>query len=65
VRVKPRLIKLEVALPKGCDACRNWGEVVLVDHRATTRQPEPCTGCGRLVAIRTVVHLVGVRLDLV
>ncbi len=65
MRVKPRLIKLEVTLPKGCSICRDWWDTVLVDDDGTSQRPERCPQCGRLVPIRTLVHLVGVRLDLV
>ncbi len=65
MRVKPRLAKLETAMPRGCHACRDWCEVVLVDDFGATQRPERCAGCGRLVPIRTLVRLVGVRLDLI
>jgi hypothetical protein len=63
VKVKPRLAKLEARLPKGCAACRDWWHTVLIDDFGAARRPERCPGCGRLVPIRTVVHLVGVHLD--
>ena len=62
-RVEPRLAKLEAAIPKGCQECRLWWDTVLVDDFGATVRPERCPGCGRLVPIRTVVHLVGVHLD--
>ncbi len=65
MRVKPRPIKLEAALPKGCNACRTWWDTVLVDDFGATQRPERCPGCGRLVPIAVTVHLVGVDLDLV
>ena len=65
MRVKPRLTRLEAALPKGCHECRDWWETILVDDFGATQRPERCPGCGRLAAIRTWVHIVGVPLDLV
>ncbi len=64
MKVKPRLTKLEAALPKGCSICRDWWETILVDDFGATQRPERCPGCGRLVPIRTTVHIVGVALDL-
>ena len=65
MRVKPRLAKLEAALPKGCDECRTWWDTVLVDNFGATQRPERCPQCGRLVPVRITVHLVGIPLDLV
>ena len=64
-RVEPRLAKLEAAVPKGCDVCRHWWEVALVDDDGNTQRPEQCPGCGRLVPVRTWVHIVGIPVDLV
>lgn len=63
MKVKPRLAKLEAAIPKGCAACRTWWGTVLIDDFGATTRPERCPSCGRLVTIRTVVHLVGIHLD--
>ena len=65
MKVKPRLVKLESAVPTGCHRYRHWCHVVLVDDAGTVQRPERCPRCGRLVPIRTLVRLVGVRLDLV
>ncbi len=65
MKVKPRLARLESVMPKGCPACHNWWEVVLLDDFGVAQRPERCPGCGRLVPIRTTVHIVGVPLDLV
>lgn len=63
--VRPRLEKLEALAPKGCAACRDWWDTVLVDADGDTQRPERCPGCGRLVPIRTTVHVVGIPLDAV
>ena len=63
-RVESRLAKLGAAVPKGCGVCRPWWEVAIVDDWDTTQRPERCPGCGRLVPVRTWVHVVGVPLDL-
>ncbi len=62
-RVEPRLVKLKAALPTGCDICRRWWEVAIVDDDGNTQRPERCPECGRLVPVRTWVHIVGVPLD--
>ncbi len=63
MKVKPRLAKLEVLTPKGCETCHSWWDTVLIDDDGQTQRPERCPGGGRLVPIRTVVHVVGVPLD--
>ncbi len=65
MKVKPRLTRLEATVPMGCVRCRHWGEVVLLDDAGNSQRPERCPTCGRLVPIRTTVHIVGVALDLV
>jgi len=63
VNVRPRLTKLEAIAPKGCGACRSWWDTVLIDDWGATQRPERCPTCGRMVPIRTTVHIVGVPLD--
>jgi hypothetical protein len=61
-RLIPRIQKLEARQPVGCELCRYWcGTVLQGDDGACTR-PKHCPECGRLVPIRTVVHLVGMAL---
>ena len=61
--VKPRLARLEAAVPKGCTVCRRWHHVVMVDAAGRRDRPERCPGCGRLVPVTIALHIVGVNLD--
>ena len=62
-RGEVRLRRLEALMPVVCGTCRTWGGVVFEIGDRGPERPERCPGCGRLVPIRTVVHLVGVHLD--
>lgn len=64
-RLEPRLAALAARVPRGCPACRSWCGTVLVGDAGDASRPERCPGCGRLVPIATVVHVVGVDLALV
>ncbi|MDP9355237.1 MAG: hypothetical protein M3R02_08135 [Chloroflexota bacterium] len=63
MKVGPRLAKLEARVPVGCGVCRTWWEVVLRDDEGNRDRPERCPGCGRVVPIRLLLHIVGVPLD--
>lgn len=65
MKVRPRLEKLEAVVPKGCGECRGWCGTVLVGDAGATQRLERCPSCGRLVPIRTLIHIVGVPLDAV
>ncbi len=60
-----RIIKLEERRSRGCDACRRWTGVALVDDDGCVSRPECCPGCGRCLPVREWVHLVGIPLDAV
>ncbi len=63
MKVGPRLAKLEARVPVGCGVCRTWCHVVLRDDDGNRDRPERCPGCGRVVPIRLLLHIVGVPLD--
>jgi len=65
MKVKPRLARLEAAIPTGCGACGAWWDTVLSDDFGATQRPDRCPACGRLVPIRTMIHIVGIPLDAV
>jgi hypothetical protein len=58
--VVTRLLRIEDALPEGCDHCRPWYEVTLGNEDGSTMRPESCPSCGRVVPIRMVHVVVGV-----
>jgi hypothetical protein len=49
--------------PAGCDTCRSWAGIVLMDDVGNLSRPDTCPGCGRAVPIFRILHIVGVPLD--
>ena len=62
-----RLGKLQeqahVKATAGCDTCRHWAGIVLMDDDGNLSRPETCPDCGRDVPIFRILHIVGVPLD--
>jgi hypothetical protein len=59
-----RLEKLEVILrPIGCDFCRGFIGVNVVDTFGNSLQPEDCPRCGRHIPVLQTVELTGIRLE--
>jgi len=60
-----RIVRLEARIPRGCDRCRTWSPVLLMDDAGAVGRPEACPACGRVVPIIARVRIVGVPLDAV
>jgi hypothetical protein len=62
-----RLIALQVnadlRMADGCDICRHYPGIVLMDDAGTLSRPETCPDCGREVPIFRILHIVGVPLE--
>jgi hypothetical protein len=48
----------------GCETCRAYAGIVLMDDDGRLSRPETCPDCGRSVPIVRFLHIVGVPLDL-
>jgi hypothetical protein len=47
----------------GCDTCRHYPGIVLMDDAGNLSRPEVCPDCEREVPIFRILHIVGVPLE--
>jgi hypothetical protein len=60
-----RIAALQVTVGEpGCETCRHYAGIVLMDDEGNLSRPEQCPDCGREVPIFRLLHIVGVPLDL-
>lgn len=62
-----RIARIEEAIKPlpGCDLCRTWTGTALVDDDGWSNVSDSCPNCRREIEITTVIHIVGIPLEVI